>query len=184
MAWLLPGEWMMKPRFPELRLGPDIRRNHLTIYPLFPAQRLLFPDALPGPAFAVATYHQRAMVKAIGERQARRATPNIANNTNGSVLFLQGDYLDNKHALTTAILIPPVLCGCHRFAAARFVWRVEAIEFRSRLVLSAGSSLAVNFGCTFSATRRPHVRPHGESGTLVLPPAQPPREAMWKRLRV
>jgi hypothetical protein len=89
----------------------------MTIYPLYPAQRLLFSDVLSGPVFAVASYHQRAKVKAIGKRTGSRMTPAITNSSNVSVLFLPGDHLDNGHVLTAAILIPagatvrvPVLC--------------------------------------------------------------------------
>jgi hypothetical protein len=97
---------MMKPRFPELRIGTAIRRNHMTIYPLFPAQRLLFSDAFPGPAFAVATYRQRAKVRTNGERQTNRTIPAITNTSKARTLFLPSDHLDNFRVLTTAILIP------------------------------------------------------------------------------
>ena len=176
VAWGLSGGRMMKPRFPELRVGPAIRRNHMTIYPLFQGQRLLFSDAERGPEFRAAAYRERAKLKNFGGRQATREIPMISNTSSTRALFLPFDSVGKHehphHCNLGAPLVP--VCGCRRYAAARLVAAV-AIEFDLRLVRSVGSLLgAINGKCTYSATRRPQGRPDCVNGPFVPTTAQFP----------
>src|SRR5208283_633370 len=86
------GRVKMHLRLPELRIGQVIYRNCLSVYPLYPAQRLLFPDAFPVPKFMVATPAHRAKARASdGGRGNKPTLPMLTNDGDIPVLYLPGD---------------------------------------------------------------------------------------------